>query len=75
MINGIWQHGVMGAVSAFISLWLFDHIWDAVTFCIAVEAVQIHMLGLKGREIDTTVDLFADAAGIWAGAAFYQLVF
>jgi hypothetical protein len=34
---------------------------------VIVELVQVDVMGIKGRVLDTGADLVADALGVWAG--------
>lgn len=63
MINGTWQHAIMGAITVLVSFMLFQHAYEAIVFMVVIEAVQIDILGLKGRVLDTIIDLLADAVG------------
>ena len=63
MINGTWRHLLMGVVSVLVSFLMFRHAYEAIVFMVVIEAVQIDILGLKGRVLDTIIDLLADAVG------------
>lgn len=63
MINGTWQHALMGVVTVLISYMAFRHPYEAIVFMIVIEAVQWDTIGIKGRVLDTVIDLLADAVG------------
>lgn len=63
MIDGTWQHILMGVVTVLVSFLLFQHAYEAIVLMIVVEAVQWDVLGIRGRLLDTAVDVLADAVG------------
>ena len=63
MINGTWQHLLMGVVSVLVSFLMFQHAFEAIVLMVVVEAVQWDALGIAGRVWDTIIDLLADAVG------------
>lgn len=63
MINGVIQHFIMGLVSVPVSCMIFGHAYEAATMMLMIEAMQIKQFGLRGRVLDTIVDLAVDAVG------------
>lgn len=63
MINGTWQHLLMGVASTLVSFLMFQHAYEAIVMMVVVEAVQWDALGIAGRVWDTIIDLLADAVG------------
>jgi len=63
MINGTWQHVLMGVVTVLVSYLMFKHPYEAIVMMVVIEAVQWDSIGIKGRVLDTVIDLLADAVG------------
>lgn len=75
MINGTWQHLILGLVSVILSFMLFRHAYEAIVLMAAIEAVQCDIFGIRGRELDTLIDLTADAIGGIAGYLIFIQLF
>lgn len=75
MINGTWQHVLLGLVSVLLSFMLFHHAYEAIVLMMAIEAVQWDVFGIRGREIDTLIDLTADAVGGISGYLIFIQLF
>lgn len=75
MINGTWQHALMGVVTVLVSYLMFRHPYEAIVMMIVIEAVQWDAFGIKGRVLDTVIDILADAVGGLFGYVIFINIF
>lgn len=74
-----WLHFILAFALVFIFYFMGEIFWDAfnfshaITFMVCIELTQIDAFGIKGRVVDTILDLFVDGLGITLALLLYNI--